>query len=131
MQIGGSVSPVPAEVTEIILEGEALRIRLAVESDTLQGGEYAAVKFEKQSEHYGALVPGAAVFGDGLGYYVWVVRNRRGAFGAEYYAAKVKIIIADRDDNYAAVSRGLEYPEPVVTSYSKDLTVNGTIMPHE
>jgi len=76
---------------------------------------------------YERLIPNEAVFHDGFGSFIWVVRSKQGAFGMEYYSVKIKVLVADSDEYYTAISRGMEYFEPVVVSFDKDLTVNGRV----
>jgi hypothetical protein len=59
--------------------------------------------------------------------FVWVIRSRQGALGTEYYSVKVKVLIADFDEYCTAISKGLEFFEPVATNFSKELTVNGRV----
>jgi hypothetical protein len=75
------------------------------------------------------LIPNEALFKEGINYYVWVIRSRSGVLGVEYYTVKIKVFVLDSDANRTAVSRGqgIEYMEPVVVSFNKELTVNGRV----
>ena len=82
---------------------------------------------ENETQSYDTLIPNEAVFHDNFGSFVWVVRSKQGAFGLEYYSAKVKVLVPDSDEYYSAISRGLDYFEPVVVSFDKNLTINGRV----
>ncbi|MDR1663903.1 MAG: HlyD family efflux transporter periplasmic adaptor subunit, partial [Clostridiales bacterium] len=127
LRAGGVAARLSATVEDIAREGDYLRIKLTCASEELSGGEYVTVNFNKTTADFDIIVPNEAVHPDGIGHCVWVIRGRRGALGVEYYSAKVKVIVADSDDRYAALSRGLDYYEPVVVSTSKELTVNGRV----
>ena len=123
----GEMAAIKAAVSEIKLSGGTLKISLSCETDAFKGGEYVSVKFRKQTRVYDTLVPNEAVFREGAGSYVWVVRRRVGALGAEHYSVKIKVLVADSDGFYTAISRGLVMPEPVAVSSSKDLAENGRV----
>jgi hypothetical protein len=127
---GGLAERITGLVSELNVVGETQFITVSVESALPQGGEYVTVLIEKQSEKYDVIIPAEAVHPDGFGHYVWMLRERYGSFGAEYYTVKTKVIVADTDDQYAAISRGLEYynEAPVVTSYDIEPKVNGRVM---
>lgn len=118
-----------ATVQEIKPEGEQLRLRLTVTSSQLNGGEYVKILLSKPSINYDVLVPNEAVVTQGYNHYVWVVRSRQTTLGTEYYTVKTKILIAQKDDSMTAISKGLEYIQPVVTHMSKDLTDGGRVYP--
>jgi hypothetical protein len=85
------------------------------------------VKFSKQSEEHDLLIPSEAVVSTAVSSYVWVLASRQGALGIEYYTRKVAVLIADKDDYYTAISRGLDHYMPVVTSFDKEPQVNGRV----
>jgi multidrug efflux pump subunit AcrA (membrane-fusion protein) len=126
----GMLQVVRGTVSELQVDGETLRVTVSCESDVPKGGENATVLIEKFSENYDVIVPGEAVHQEGFSQFVWMLRPRMGSFGIEYYAVKVKVIVADSDEQYAAISRGLEYyrEQPVVTSYDKEPAVNGSVL---
>jgi multidrug resistance efflux pump len=127
---GGLPEKLKGVVSELKVTGETLTITVSCESNLPQGGEYVTVLIEKLSEDYDVIVPVEAVHPDGFGHFVWMLRERYGSFGIEYYTAKVKVIVADTDDQYAAISRGLEYyyEAPVVTSYDIEPKINGRVL---
>lgn len=107
-----------------------LNIRLDFEAEDLQGGEYAKISMQKQTQKYDMIVPNEAIVREGMNNYVWIVQSRQGSLGMEYFSAKVRVIIADSDDYNTAIAKGLDmiYPAaPVVVSKDKDLTVNGRV----
>lgn len=111
------------------MEGK-LNVRLDVESEKLQGGEYAKIKIQKQTEEYNIIIPNEAIVREGMHNYVWIVQSRQGSLGIEYFSVKVRVIIADFDDYHTAIAKGLDMimpVAPVVVSSDKNLAVNGRV----
>ena len=127
IRVGGLTHSIKAIVYEIVPVGDMLKICLVCKTEELTGGEYIAVKFHKQTEVFDLIVPNEAIFRDAMGSFIWVVSSKAGALGTEYISKRVKVLIADMDDYYTAISRGMDFFEPVVVSYSKDLTINGRV----
>jgi multidrug efflux pump subunit AcrA (membrane-fusion protein) len=123
----GGGSPVKAAVYDIAFTGDTLKISLVCETDEFSGGEFVTVRFQKQTQVYHAIVPNEAIFSEDIGKFVWVIHSRQGALGIEYFTTRVRVLIADSDDFYTAISRGLEMSAPVVVSHDRDLAVNGRV----
>ncbi|MDR1440133.1 MAG: hypothetical protein LBJ10_09050, partial [Clostridiales bacterium] len=70
----------------------------------------------------------AADAGDGTGSYVWAIRSRQGALGTEYYSVRLKVLVADTDEYYTAISRGLDIWAPVAVGFDKGLGANGRVI---
>ena len=127
VHVNGAASGIKATVRGIIPIGDMLNISLTCETEEPIGGEYVTVRFYKQTETYETIVPNEAVVRETAGSFVWVVRSRQGALGTEYYSVRVKVLIADMDEYYIAISRGMDFFEPVAVNYNKDLTLNGRV----
>ncbi|MCL2060412.1 MAG: HlyD family efflux transporter periplasmic adaptor subunit, partial [Oscillospiraceae bacterium] len=128
----GSGAAIKAVVYDIAPAGagDALCIGVACETDVFEGGEYVCVKFRKQTPIYDAVVPNEAIVREGMMNYVWTVGSRQGALGIEYFTVKVRVILADSDEFYTAIARGLDnvYPVlPVVVGSDRELTANGRV----
>jgi multidrug efflux pump subunit AcrA (membrane-fusion protein) len=117
-------------IEDVTLAEGFLKITLLCETDNFKGGEFVSVRFFKQTDVYNTIVPNEAIFRDAMGYYIWVIRYKPGALGSEYYTVKVKVkvFISDSDGYHTAISRGFDMYEPVVTSFSKELTSNGRVI---
>ncbi|MCL2146476.1 MAG: HlyD family efflux transporter periplasmic adaptor subunit [Synergistaceae bacterium] len=126
----GSSTVIKAVVYDITPLGDTLKISIICETEVLNGGEYVNVRFQKQTPTYDVIVPNEAIFREGMNNYVWTVKSRQGALGMEYYSVKTRVIVADSDDFYSAIARGLEMvvpAAPVIVSNDKGLTVNGRV----
>ena len=127
IRVSGVSSALKAVVCEILPEDDLMNIRLTCETDQHIGGKYVTINFDKKTDVYYKVVPNEAIRRESSGSYVWVVRSKQGVLGTEYYSIKVKVLISDSDDYYTAISKGLEYIEPVIINSDRDLIVNGRV----
>ena len=116
-----------AVVYDIQPEADTLKIKLRFDSEQLINGEYVSVKFYKQTKDYNILVPNEAIVNEGFNNFVWVVRSKSGTLGTEYYSVKIRVMIADSDFGYTAISKGIDFLEPVVIGKDKDLMINSSV----
>jgi len=127
--VSGPAPNITATVSDIRPKGETLTIRIIAQTGQLNGGEYVRVRFRKTSTHQ-MLVPNQAITVTPLGQaYVWVLGSRPGTLGTEYFTMRINVVIYASDSSYSAISRGLEmfWGAPVITSYSRPLSVNGRV----
>ncbi len=75
------------------------------------------------SEFYNCCIPASALHSEGYGrYFVYVVGERDGILGKEYYAQLRYVEVLDQNDRYAALAEGsLTGEERVVTGYDKEI----------
>jgi HlyD family secretion protein len=95
---------------------------IKIPSDSLVGGESGSVNIRKNIGSYQTLVPNSAVAQDNDGYFVYVLKERKGPLGNEYYAQKASITIDESDDLRTAVINGLGNFEKVISSTDKALS---------
>ncbi|MCL2839644.1 MAG: HlyD family efflux transporter periplasmic adaptor subunit [Defluviitaleaceae bacterium] len=119
---------ISATVQRMTPTGDTLTIRLYVETDALEGGEFARIHFRTSNAHH-MVVPNEAVFVGAAGqHYIWNLRSRHTSLGMEYYTARVSVrILASDDFNVAIYAGWFSMDMPVVTSYSRQLSVNGRV----
>ena len=117
-----------ASICEITPEGEDIKVALSFESEFLRGGEYVSISFSKQTKAYDTLVPNETIVREGTSNYVWVVRSRNGSLGKEYYCVKLRVFISDSDFTYTAITKGIDFLEPVITGTDKDLMMNNRVI---
>ena len=125
------IGNVTATVSQISLGLDGrLSIRLDLEAEKLQNGQYAKIRIQKQTQMYDIIIPNESIVREGMYNYVWIIQNRQGALGIEYFSVKVRVIIADSDDYNTAIAKGLDMvipAMPVVVSSDNVLTVNGRV----
>ncbi|MCL2388671.1 MAG: HlyD family efflux transporter periplasmic adaptor subunit [Defluviitaleaceae bacterium] len=125
----GSNIGIAATVSEIRPTGDNLSIRLIAETDQFNGGEFARIRFRKQTGVHNTVVPNESVFAGAMGqHYVWTVQSRQGTLGTEYISVRRNVRIIDSDDSHTAIYMGFFMMDTaVITSHSRELSINGRI----
>lgn len=79
-------------------------------------------------EKYADCIPPASVHRDLTGRcYVYVVKEREGILGMEYYVEEVNVKILDENENWAAVEGALDSTSQIISSSTKEIK-NGDIV---
>ncbi|MCL2356017.1 MAG: HlyD family efflux transporter periplasmic adaptor subunit [Defluviitaleaceae bacterium] len=125
----GSNISIRGFVYSITPVGDTLNIQLVSESDKFSGGEFVRVHFRVQTGVHQMIVPNEAVFAGAMGqHYVWTVQSRPGTLGTEYISVRRSVRVIDSDDFNTAVYMGfMGMNTPVITSHSRELSVNGRV----
>jgi biotin carboxyl carrier protein len=125
----GSNISISTFVYDITPVEETLNIQLVSETDQFNGGEFVRIHFRQQTGLHQMVVPNEAVFIGAMGqHYIWTVQSRPGTLGTEYISVRRSVRIIDSDDfNTAIYMSWMEMNMPVITSYSRELSVNGRV----
>lgn len=100
-------------------QGDEKEVIIDIQSSTLMGGEHGEVHFKKETRRYEALIPNEAVRKENNKPCVFIVKEKDGALGKEYYIKKIPVYCADSDDSQTAVSKGLYSFDQVACSSDK------------
>jgi multidrug efflux pump subunit AcrA (membrane-fusion protein) len=95
---------------------------IAVASDEIADGETFDITFEKNSAASFTLVPNSAINQDNDGYFLYLIKRRKGIMGEEYYLERLNIFTGDSDHQNTAVIRGITFFEPIVLTSNKALS---------
>lgn len=95
-------------------------------------GKYEGLEVEaniiKESEVYDIIVPSSAVQGIEGESCIFILGQRNGPLGREYYADKVEVTVEDRDDFYSAVSSpSLNSDMDIIIGSTKPLSDGGRV----
>ncbi|MEN6390168.1 MAG: hypothetical protein ABFD04_07090 [Syntrophomonas sp.] len=104
-------------------------IYIDIASTSLAGGEHAEIHIKKETRTFAMLLPNEAVHKENENAYVYVLKEKDGALGREYYINKVKIFCEDSDDSHTAVSGGLILADKVVLSSDRTFSVGDRVKP--
>ncbi|KUO73331.1 MAG: hypothetical protein APF77_03470 [Clostridia bacterium BRH_c25] len=88
----------------------------------LSGGEAGEFYLRKKAGTYDYLVPRSAIHKDSEGACVYILKEKDGPLGIEYYAIKQKVTAGDSDYSSTGIYSGLLGDERVITSASKELS---------
>lgn len=81
----------------------------------------------ESGEKHSCCVTPAAVYEEGAKSYVYVVRERDGILGQEYYAEQVNVRILDKNENWVAVEGALDQDSVIIASSTRELK-NGEVI---
>lgn len=87
----------------------------------LSGGEAGELYLRKKIGSYDVIVPRSAVNKDSEGEYVYVLEEKEGPLGVEYYVSKRNVTTGDSDNSYVGLLSGLLGNETVVVYSNKSL----------
>jgi len=96
--------------------------------DGLSGGEIGTAYIKKSIGSYNVLVSNSAVGQDNDGYFVYVLKERKGPLGKEFYVEKVSVSIGDSDNTKTAVMSGISAMDKVVSNSDKPLSDGSPVM---
>ena len=90
-------------------------------------GLSGAMKHTETGEKYPNCLPPAAVHKDNMRSYVYVVKEREGILGMEYYVEEINVRVLDENENWVAVEGALDSESQIIVSATKELK-NGEIV---
>ncbi len=99
-----------------------------VPADGLVGGENGTADLKKSIGSYKTLVSNSAIGRDVIGYFVYVLKERKGPLGNEFYAEKVTVSIGDSDNTKTVVLSGITTMDKVITYSDKPLANGSPVM---
>jgi len=102
-------------------------VTIYISSDEVSDGETFDITFEKNSAASFTLVPNSAINQDNDGYFLYLIKRRKGIMGEEYYLERLNIFLGDSDHQNTAVIRGITFFEPIVLTSNKALSAGLTV----
>lgn len=82
---------------------------------------------KKQGEKYSCCISPIALYKMENACYVYVMREREGILGAEYFAEKVQVRILDENDYYVAVEGAIDSSSNIIVSATKEIGQGDTV----
>lgn len=114
-------------------EGGVYRVIVYLPEGTGGLGMSGTLQRSAASESYRCCIPANALYSDSNGNrsYIYVVGEREGILGKEYYAQMRYVEVLDQNDSFAALADGsLASGEQVITAYDKEIA-NGAAIRYE
>ena len=85
-------------------------------------GESGTISRAESGEKYRICLPPTALHSENDRNYVYVLKEREGILGQEYYVDEMNVKIVDKNDNWVAVEEGvLDKDSKIILSSTKDL----------
>jgi len=99
-----------------------------IPSNGLVGGESGTADIKKNIGSYKTLVSNSAVGQDIIEYFVYVLKERKGPLGNEFYVQKVTVSIGDSDNTKTVVLSGINAMDKVISDSDKPLADGSPVM---
>lgn len=106
-------------------KGEKKDIIISLPQEGVVGGETGEIRVDIKSQNYEILVPNSTVGEDDKGKFVYVLKEKKGPLGNEYYLQRATVTIDDHDNFRSAILSGLDPNEKIIISSSKDTLSDG------
>ncbi len=97
-------------------------VTVGLEDDNLKGGEIIEVYMKKPIGSYKHLVPRQALRTDDKGKFVFILEERQGPLGKEYYVVRNGVTEGDSDNNNVGIFSGLIGGERIIVRSSKPIS---------
>lgn len=123
--IQGKVSQITDNRQQIGVKKDVL---IDIPSEGLVGGEIGTADIKKSIGSYNVLVSNSAVGQDNYGFFVYVLKEREGPLGNEFYIEKVSVSIGDSDNTKTAVLSGVNNSDKVISDSDRQLSDGSTVM---
>lgn len=99
-----------------------------IPTNGLVEGESGTADFKKNIGSYKTLVSNSAVGHDIIEYFVYVLKERKGPLGNEFYVQKVTVNIGDSDNTKTVVLSGINAMDKVISDSDKPLDDGSPVM---
>ncbi len=97
-------------------------VTVGLEDDNLKGGETVEFYMKKPIGSYKYLVPRQALRTDEKGKFVFILEERQGPLGKEYYVVRNGVTEGDSDNNNVGIFSGLMGGERIIVRSSKPIS---------
>lgn len=85
-------------------------------------GAAGTIARAEQGEKYSLCIPPAVLYEKDKRYYVYVLKEREGILGEEYYVEEVAVQVKDKNDNWAAIEEGaLDRDSRIISSSTMEI----------
>ncbi|SFT20383.1 efflux RND transporter periplasmic adaptor subunit [Paenibacillus sp. BC26] len=101
--------------------GERKEITIKLTGQGLQLGNQAKISVKKTGRIGGIILATDSVQRGSDGYYVWIVKEKKGPLGSVYTAEKAAVSIGDSDETNTEITDGLGPEEKVIEETSEPL----------
>lgn len=86
-------------------------------------GVSGTISRSEPGEKYKLCIPPTALYKRDDRYYVYVLKEREGILGEEYYVEEVSVKVLDQNENWAAIEEGaLDQESRIITSSTKEIS---------
>lgn len=118
-----------ATIKRIITKDNNKKFIADIDETEFLGEEKFRYRIIKKSKTFHTLVPNTALGKDNSGNFIFIVKEREGAFGKEHYVEKQYLSIGDNDNQNTVIIDGLDNRASIVYDFSKPIYENSRVRP--
>lgn len=102
---------------------EGFEVLINLPENTGVPGVSGTISRSEPGEKYKLCIPPTALYKRDDRYYVYVLKEREGILGEEYYVEEVSVKVLDQNENWAAIEEGaLDQESRIITSSTKEIS---------
>lgn len=94
-------------------------------------GLSGTMRHSEQGEKHSCCVTPETIHTEGIRHYVYVVKERQGILGKEYYAEQINVRVLDENDSFVAVEGALDGESLIISSSTKEVRKGDVVRPEE
>ncbi|MDP4094237.1 MAG: efflux RND transporter periplasmic adaptor subunit [Bacillota bacterium] len=128
MAIHGKLAGISDSQTQ---RGIKKNIYIDVTDEGLLGGETGSVEIQKDTKSYSILVPNSSIGQDNSGSFVYVMNERNGPLGNEFYVKKIHVSVDESDNLKTGLKGGLTSKDKIIVNSNKILADGSKVLPTE
>ncbi len=95
---------------------------LSLTTDAASIGDTLSININNRTKAYQDLVPNEAVHTNSDGSYIYVLKQKSGPLGNQYFASEAQVTIDDYDGTKSAVTNGISPMDQIIVSSDKSLS---------
>ncbi|SNT22121.1 Multidrug efflux pump subunit AcrA (membrane-fusion protein) [Anaerovirgula multivorans] len=118
-------------IKKIVIKDNFKEVTADLDERDFLGGEKLDYRIIKKSKNFNTLVPNSALGRDNSGYFVFLLKEREGALGKEYYVEKQYVNIGDSDNRNTVILEGLDNKTSIVYDSEKAIHDGSRVRPQQ
>lgn len=116
-------------IEKIISKSNGKELISPIDEKDFLGGEKFEYRIIKKSKSFDTIIPNTALSKDNSGHFVFLVKEREGALGKEYYAKKEYVTIDDNDNLNTVIIRGIDNKTGIIYDYDQPIYEGSRVRP--
>ncbi|WP_432404844.1 hypothetical protein [Wukongibacter sp. M2B1] len=116
-------------IEKIITKDNCKKLISEIDEVDFFGGEKYKYRIIKKSKPFDTLIPSTALGKDNSGNFIFLINEREGALGKEYYVKKEYVVIGDNDDQNTVILKGLDNRTCIIYDFSKPIYEDCRVRP--
>ncbi|MCT4563920.1 MAG: hypothetical protein N4A68_06315 [Maledivibacter sp.] len=120
---------IDASIKKIVNKSNNKELICEIDEKDFLGEEKLKYRIIKKSKSFNTLIPNTALGKDNSGNFVFLVEEREGALGKEYYVKKEYVTIDDSDNLNTSIINGVDSSTSIIYDYDKPIHEGSRVRP--